>query len=121
MRLPFQDRRTLSGNEALNLAVIRVLGAVALILAVGAITLAWNNRPSPEWMGNVVNVLVGGLIGYLAKDIKGQPHGPTVDAPGAGTVNVDTGGTTEPPAAEMPLPLSDVDVSPGGHPGERRG
>jgi hypothetical protein len=91
-----RERRALSENAALNQSVIRVLGAVALILSAGAISLAWNRIPPPDWMGNVVNVLVGGLIGYLAKDIKQQLH-PTVDAPNAGTVNVDTGGAPDAP------------------------
>jgi hypothetical protein len=97
-----RERRAISENAALNQSVIRVLGAVALILSAGAITLAWNRIPPPDWMGNVVNVLVGGLIGYLAKDIK-QPAHPTVSAPDAQTVNVDaTGGTVETPIADLP-------------------
>jgi hypothetical protein len=96
-----RERRAISENAALNQSVIRVLGAVALILSAGAITLAWNRIPPPDWMGNVVNVLVGGLIGYLAKDIK-QPAHPTVSAPDAQTVNVDaTGGTVETPIDPM--------------------
>jgi hypothetical protein len=50
-----RERRSLSENAALNQSVIRVLGTVALILSAGAISLAWNRIPPPDWMGNVVN------------------------------------------------------------------
>jgi hypothetical protein len=96
MRL--RERRQMSENAALNRDVVRVLGGVALVLSVGAVLLSWNRLTSPEWMGNVVNVLVGGLIGYLARDPKQSQH-PTVDAPNAQTVNVGQQAAT-PPAVE---------------------
>ncbi len=86
-----RERRQISENGSLNVTVVRVVGAVALLLAAGSVALAWQGIATPEWFGNALLSIMGGLIGYLARDPKQQAHS-NVNAPDAQTVNVDTGG-----------------------------
>jgi hypothetical protein len=109
-----RERRHVSENAALNIAVVRVVGGVALMLSAGSVVLAWQGTETPEWFGNALLTIMGGLIGYLAKDIKQQLH-PTVDAPNAGTVNVDTGGmvSADDPALGNATPAPTSTPGPG--------
>jgi hypothetical protein len=109
VRLPV-ERRAQDQGMLINLAAVRGVIAVILILTMGAVVLAGLGQPVPEWVGNAVIGGVGGLIGCLNREPKALP--------GAGPIqhveelNVSSG---EPPAPAPPvepavtLPLEERD------------
>ncbi len=87
------QKNSLDANAQINLCVVRGVVGVALILAAGSMLLSALGKPVSEWHGNAILSIMGGLIGYLARDPK-QVHSPTVDT--ADTVNVNTQGKGNP-------------------------
>ncbi len=70
MQNPFHDRRQMDANAAINMAAIRGIVGVALILSAGSVALAGVGVQQPDWIGNAVIGITGGLIGYLSRDPK---------------------------------------------------
>jgi hypothetical protein len=89
-----RERRHLDANAQINLCAVRGVLGVCFIVAAGTFFLAWFEKPVPEWTGNLLSTITGGLIGYLARDPK-HPPGMTVET--AETVNVEA---QEPNTAE---------------------
>lgn len=58
------------GNTLINLAVVITLGVAVLGMVVGAIVLPLCGKPVPEFMGNALIGITGGLVGYLAREMK---------------------------------------------------
>lgn len=65
-----RDRRAVDANTAINLAIVRGIIGVSVILAAGAVGLAAQKLATPEWIGNAVLSITSGLIGYLAREVK---------------------------------------------------
>lgn len=77
-----RDRRAVDANTAINLAIVRGIIGVSVILAAGAVGLAAQKLAAPEWIGNAVLSITSGLIGYLAREVK-QAMAPPVVPPSA--------------------------------------
>lgn len=77
----------MNSNERLAMIVGVGIVLVVVIMCVGMVGLAWHGKTAPNEFSNIILTGLGALGGALAL----KPHTPTVDAPEAGTVNVNTG------------------------------
>lgn len=81
---------SIDANASINLACVRGVLGIGCALAVGAIALASMKIPVPEWFGNALMTITGGLIGYLSRDPKHPASAPAVATESVETVNVET-------------------------------
>lgn len=83
------SRSRFDANASINLACVRGVLGIGLALAAGAIGLAALKIAVPEWFGNALMTITGGLIGYLSRDPKHPSTGAAVTTESVETVNVE--------------------------------
>lgn len=100
------DRRQ---TDKLNTLIVYVLAALGIICSIGWILLKWFHRDTGEGLSQIVSLIAGGLLGFMAKQAGGFGPSTAVSTGAVNTMQVEGGkpDTEEKPANPPQSSLTD--------------